>query len=391
MYILDINIGKIFQAAIVLFRQKEKSSGPGSNETQDPLETDTVQFCSLEEPALRISESQRRVIESAILRLLENEHNIPDSELESYRAIRNAFRQNLRQPFITINRATLESYIQTVQNGRGALNQIRNPAIRQRLTSDINQLLRVLQHAQNQPAQSPPSQPSVQSPPLQSPVQSPPPQPSSQPTPASPPRRPTLRAVEAGILLARTRLLTAQSRDNYVCPGEDINPEYRELQHIESILDRCNEISEETRRGLSGNILRLADALNRKLQPNEFNQQFLTDLRGLSNEILTATTPLEQRNTRVIARLRTIIEHSTSSRLTEGQRSFFQNLRTSLQENGLGSLNNTRLQTAISDAMNHRLAYTRRFGTYENDSLCRAMSELEGFLHEERTLRGIRP
>lgn len=387
MYILDINIGKIFQAAIVLFRQKEKSPGPGSNGTQDPLETDTVQFCSLEEPALRISESQRRVIESAILRLLENEHNIPDSELESYRAIRNAFRQNLRQPFITINRATLEDYIQTVQNGIGALNQIRNPAIRQRLTSDINQLLRVLRQAQNQPAQSPPSQSSVQSPPLQSPIQSSPPQPSAQPQPASPPRRPTLSAVGAGILLARTRLLIAGSRDGYVCPGENIEDECRELHNIGSTLDRCNEINEETRRELSGNILRLADALHRKLQSNEFNQRFLTDLRGLSIEILTATTQAEQRNTRVIARLRTIIEHSTSSRLTEGQRSFFQNLRTSFQENGLGSLSNTRLQTARSDVMSHRLAYTRSFGAHEGDSFYRAMCDLEAFLLMEENSR----
>lgn len=274
MYILDINIGKIFQAAIVLFRQKEKPSGSGSNETQDPLETDTVQFCSLEEPPL-------------------------------------------------------------------------------------------------------------QPPPPQSPARG--------PQPASP-RRPTLSAVGAGILLARTRLLVAGSRDSYVCPGENIEGECRELHNIESTLGRCNEINEETRRELSGNILRLADALNRKLQPNEFNQQFLTDLRGLSNEILTATTPLEQRNTRVIARLRTIVDHQTfNSRLTEGQRSFFQNLHTNLQENGLGSLSNTRLQTAISDAMNHRLAYTRRLGTYANDSLYRAMSELEGFLHEERTSRGISP
>jgi len=390
MYILDINIGKIFQAAIVLFRQKEKTPGPGSNGTQDPPETDTVQFCSLEEPAIRISESQRRVIESAILRLLENEHNIPESELSLYRSIRETFRQRLRQPSITINRTDLENYIQTVQNGRGAFNQIRNPAIRQRLTNDANQLLRSLQQArnQNQTVQSSPPQPSAQSSPLQSPIQSSPPQsPAQRPQPASP-RQPTVRAVGAGILLARTRLLVAGSRDGYVCPGENIEGECRELHNIESTLDRCNEISEETRRELSGNILRLADALHRKLQPNEFNQRLIAELRGLSDEILTATTQAEQRNTRAITYLRTIVDHQAfNSRLTEGQRSFFRNLHTSLQETRLGSLSNTRLQTARSDVMSHRLAYTRSFGAHEGDSFYRAMCDLEAFLLMEENSR----
>ena len=218
----------------------------------------------------------------------------------------------------------------------------------------------------------------------------------------TPPRRVTVRAIDAGIGLAISRLTVAANCQDRLCPNQNISNQLTELRRIRDSVNNPTAMNNEnTRRILARDISRIVTSLRRKLvENNRDNQQLITDLEQLSTEILNVITPREQterRSTRALSLLQEIVGHqrfnarSNFIRDDEHRIPLCTLLESLEQEGGLGRLTPAEVNTARINVGNFRGAYRGAYGVYRNDTFRQTIDNLHTILEQEYQARPRTP